>query len=93
VNSRRLIVTLYALLFVGLAVGAGALFIDARAEYNQLKLAEADAKRRLAEAQAELARRKQILERLQTDPEFVEKVIRQRLGYAKPGEYIFRYEK
>jgi cell division protein FtsB len=27
---------------------------------------------------------------LRTDPTYVEKVIRQRLGYAKPEEYIFR---
>ena len=93
VNSRRLIVTLYALLFAGLGVGAGAFFIDAREEYHQLKQAETDAQRRLAEAQTRLAEQEKILQRLQSDPEFVEKVIRQRLGYAKPGEYIFRYER
>jgi len=93
VKLRRLIITLYALLFAGLGVGAGAMFVDARAEYNQLKQAEADGKRRLAEAQARLAEQEKILQRLRTDPEFVEKVIRSRLGYARPGEYIFRYEK
>lgn len=92
-NSRRLIVTLYVLLFAGMGVGAGALFIDARAEYVQLKQAEADNQRRLTEAQAELARQEKILQRLRSDPKFVEDVIRKRLGYAKPGEYIFRFEK
>lgn len=92
-NSRRFIVTLYALLFAGMGVGAGALFLDARAEYLQLKQAEADGKRRLADAQARLAEQERILQRLRTDPEFVEKVIRQRLGYAKPDEYIYRFEK
>ena len=91
-NTHRLIVGLYALLFAGLGVGAGALFLDARAEYNQLKQIEATGRRRLAEAQARLAEKETILQRLRTDPEFVEKVIRQRLGYAKPGEYIFRFE-
>ena len=91
-NTHRLIVSLYALLFAGLGVGAGALFLDARAEYNQLKQIEATGRRRLAEAQARLAEKETILQRLRTDPEFVEKVIRQRLGYAKPGEYIFRFE-
>ena len=91
-NSRRLIVTLYVLLFAGLGVGAGALFIDARAEYLELKQAEADGKRRLAAAQLRLAEQERILERLRSDPEYVEKVLR-RLGYAKPGEYIFRFEK
>jgi predicted glycoside hydrolase/deacetylase ChbG (UPF0249 family) len=50
---------------------------------NQLKQSEAAGKRRLAEAQARLAEQERVLERLRTDPEFVEKVIRQRLGYAE----------
>ena len=32
------------------------------------------------------------LERLKTDPVFAEKVIRQRLGYARTGEVIFRFD-
>ena len=91
-NPRQLIFSLYLVLFVGLGAGAGALFLDARAEYNQLKLTEAASKRRLAEAQTRLAEQEKILERLRADPEFVEKVIRQRLGYTKPGDYIFRFE-
>ena len=91
-NPRQLIFSLYLVLFVGLGAGAGALFLDARADYNQLKLTETASKRRLVEAQARLAEQEKILERLQTDPEFVEKVIRQRLGYTKPGDYIFRFE-
>ena len=91
-NPRRLIVTLYVVLFLGLGAGAGALFLDARAEYNQLKQAEASSQRHLAAAQARLAEQERILQRLRTDPDFVEKVIRQRLGYTKPGDYIFRFE-
>ena len=30
-------------------------------------------------------------ERLQEDPRFVEKIARENLGYAKPGETIFRF--
>ncbi|MBP9914392.1 MAG: septum formation initiator family protein, partial [Opitutaceae bacterium] len=33
-----------------------------------------------------------ILDRLRNDPEYVEKVIRRRVGYAKPDEFIFRFE-
>lgn len=91
-NPRTLIATLYLVLFLGLGGGAAALFLDANREYKQLKQAEADGQRRLAEAQKRLADQQKILERLKSDPEFVEKVIRQRLGYAKPGDYVFRFE-
>jgi cell division protein FtsB len=33
-----------------------------------------------------------VLQRLRTDPAYVEKVIRRKLGYAKPDEFIFRFE-
>jgi cell division protein DivIC len=92
VNSRRLIISLYIVLFAGLGIGTGAFLRDALAEYNHLKQAETESQRRLADAQALLAKQEKILERLKTDPEFVEKVIRKNLGYTKPGDFIFRYE-
>ena len=30
--------------------------------------------------------------RLQEDPRFIEKIAREKLGYAKPGETVFRFE-
>ena len=90
-NSHRFILLLYVVLFAGLGTGAGVLFWDAREQYNKLKLDEADHRRRLAEAEARLAEQEQILKRLQSDPAFLEKVLR-RNGYAQPGEYIFRFE-
>lgn len=92
VNPRSLIVTLYVVLFLGLGGGALALLRDAVGEYNQLKVAEAASQRRLADVQARLVEQERVLVRLRTDPAFVEKVIRQRLGYAKPGEFVFRFE-
>jgi cell division protein FtsB len=92
VNPRSLIVTLYVVLFLGLGGGTAALLNDALREYRQLKVAEAASQRRLAEAQARLAEQEKILVRLRNDPDFVEKVIRQRLGYLKPGDFVFRFE-
>ncbi|MSU23745.1 MAG: septum formation initiator family protein [Opitutus sp.] len=89
-NPRRVLIALYAVLLVALGIGAGALFLDARAEYNQLKQAEAASRRRLADAEARLRAQEKILERLKSDPAYVEKVMRSR-GYARPGDTIFRY--
>jgi len=90
VNSRHFILTLYVLLFAGLGTGGGILFEDAREEYQQLKLTEAKNRQLLAEAEARLAAQEEILRRLQTDPVYLEKVLR-RNGYTKPEEYIFVY--
>jgi cell division protein FtsB len=86
-------ITLYAVVLSGLAIGAGDLFYEARQEYNKLKQDEARAQVRLAEAQARLEEQKVILERLKTDRDYVEKVLRRELNYAKPGEVIFLFPK
>ena len=91
-NLRKILLALYVLLIAGIGVAGAYLFLDARAEYNRLEQVESQNKRRLAEAQQRLADQQRVLERLRTDPAFVDKVIRKKLGYAKPDEFIFRFE-
>ncbi len=91
-NLRRVIVSLYLLVFLVIGAASGVYFWDAREEYNRLRQLEAISRRRLAEADARLREQEKILERLRNDPVYVEKVIRQRLRYAKPDEFIFRFE-
>jgi cell division protein FtsB len=86
------IISVCFLLFLSLAAGAGVFFLQTRREYNQLLLAEAESRRELTEAQQKLHEQERILERLRSDPAFVEMAIRRRLGYAKPDEMIFRFE-
>ncbi|HTO03017.1 MAG TPA: septum formation initiator family protein [Opitutus sp.] len=92
VGIRRIIVIVYLLLFLAVGAASGLYFWEARQEYNRLKVLEATSRRRLAEAEAKLREQEKILERLRNDPVYVEKVIRRRLGYAKPEEFIFRFE-
>lgn len=91
-KSRRLILSLYLILFAGLGVYGGYLFIDARAEYSRLEQVQAANQRRLAEAQERLASQEKVLDRLRNDPAYVDTVIRKKLLYSKPDEDIFRFE-
>jgi len=91
-NARRLVFSLYVVLFAGLGAAGCVLLEDAREEYNRLVLKEDENRRRLAEAETRLKQEEKILDRMRTDPAFVEKVIRQKLGFAKPDEFIFRFE-
>ena len=91
-NSRRFIVLLYVVLLTGFGVGAGALLIEAQREYDKLKKDQAASSAKLADARRRLLEQQRILERLRTDPVFVEKVIRSELGYSRPGEVIFRFD-
>jgi len=92
VNSRRAIVLLYVVLLTVFGVGTGLLFVEARGEYNALKEKQATIQRELAAARARLAEQDRFLQRLRADPVLVEKVIRQRLGYGRPGEVVYRFD-
>jgi len=92
VNSRRAIALLYVVLLAVFGVGTGVLFLEARAEYDALKRRQAASQRELAAARERLAEQERFLQRLRSDPLLAEKVIRQRLGYGRPGEVIFRFD-
>jgi cell division protein FtsB len=92
VKSRQVLLSLYLLLFLGLGITGAYLFMDARAEYNRLEQVRTANRRRLEEAEQRLQSQEKVLERLRNDPAFVDKVIRRKLGYAKPDEFIFRFE-
>jgi cell division protein FtsB len=92
VNSRRLVTLIYVVILGGLGLGGGIIFVDARAEYRKLQQAESELRRRLNEAESRLAEQERTLERLRTDKDYVARLVRQKLHYAKPGEVIFRFE-
>ena len=92
VNARRVVILIYTLLFFAVSAVFGVSLWQTRAEYLQLRAQEAASQRRLAEAEQRLKEQELILARLRTDPAYVERVIRQQLGYAKPDEFIFRFE-
>jgi cell division protein DivIC len=89
VSLRRIILSLYLAIFASLSVAAGLYFVDTQEQYHQLKLAETRNRRQLEKAEKDLEDQKRVLERLRTDPAYVERVIRSKLGYAKSDEMIF----
>ncbi len=91
-TSQRIIVLLYTVLLTAIGLGAGALFLEARAEFDKLKQDQAASAAKLSAARVRLQEQEKILERLRNDPVYVEKIIRIQLGYGKPGEHVFRFD-
>jgi cell division protein FtsB len=92
VNSRRLLLALFLLLLATLAAAVALFFVDTRQEYVRLRTMNLETRRHLEEAEARLRQQQVVLNRLKTDPAYVERVIRGQLGYAKPDEWIFRFD-
>ena len=79
-------------LFVAVALWATAFFVQMHRDLKALRAQEAAGQRRLAEAEARLQQQEKYLDRLKHDPALVEVLIRQKLGYAKGDEFVFRFE-
>ena len=92
VNLRNLIIGLYTVLFVAVGLWAVVFFLQIHRELTGIRAQEATHQRHLEEAKARLAEQQAYLQRLKNDPALVERLIREKLGYARPGEFIFRFE-
>lgn len=88
----RLLATFYAVLFLALSLFAGISFVQTYQELTNLRAQEAESRRRLADAEERLKEQERYLAQLSNDPEFVESVIRKKLGYAHPSEVVFRFQ-
>lgn len=89
---HRLVLVICAIVAVGVLAGLAVVLSRTRAEYALMQQREAQTRQRLAELELRLAEQETVLDRLRNDPGYVEQVIRRRLGYAKPEEFVFRFE-
>ena len=60
-------------------------------QYQNFKERENRIEAKLIQARKEFAQKEAYLSRLLDDPEFLERVVRERLGYARPDELLFRF--
>lgn len=91
-NLSKLILGLYLALFVGVTLWAGSFFVQVHRDYTALKAQETANERRLSEAENRLQAQEKYLDQLRHDPALVERIIRQKLGYARTQEFVFRFE-
>ena len=69
----------------------GAVFRPVLEDKASLEAKKAELEAKVADLESQLKELRENQERLESDPRFVEKVAREDLGYAKPGEMVFRF--
>jgi cell division protein FtsB len=89
---ERFVLFLFLGLFVAAGVGMTVLFRQTHREYATHKARKAYYEQRLSDGEAKLKEKEETLHRLHYDPAFIERTLRQRYGYAKSGELVFRFE-
>ncbi len=89
---RPLLVPCCLLLLTGGLTAVGALGWQMRREYLTKAAEETRVRERLAAVEAKLKANEAELERLRSDPAYVELQIRRRLGWARPDDLKFQFE-
>jgi cell division protein DivIC len=91
-NLWKFIQRISLILIVGLVIGIVVhLFLPLMARQKELRAREAELRLDIQKEAEALRMLRLQQEKLQEDPRFIEKIAREKLGYAKPGETVFRF--
>lgn len=91
-NISKVILGVFGALFAAVTLWAVTFFVQMHREITALRAQENLNQQRLAEAETRLKAQEKYLDQLRNDPVLVERLIREKLGYAKSQEFIFRFE-
>ena len=89
-KERVLLFMLLGLLCV-LVIFFGGLLLNTHREFQNFKTRQDRIESKLIQARKEFEQKEAYLTRLLEDPEFLERVVRERLGYSRPDELLFRF--
>jgi cell division protein FtsB len=88
----KLLIAALAILLVLGAAYAGKTIHETQLQVDRFRTDEEKVKSQLDDLKLKLDKNQEFLQRLQTDPAFLEHVARERLNYAKPDELVFRFD-
>jgi cell division protein FtsB len=89
-RERAIVFMLLGMLCV-LLVFFGGLVLKTHREYQNFKERENRIEAKLLQTRKEFDQKEAYLARLLDDPEFLERVVRERLEFARPDELLFRF--
>ena len=90
-RKERILFLMLSVFFLTLTIFFSSLLVKTNREYQhfQQRLARTEAK--LNQAQKEFQQKEIYMSQLLEDPEFLERVVRDRLSYSRPDEVIFKF--
>jgi cell division protein DivIC len=90
-RKERVILLMMMGVLLALIVFFSSLMVQTYREYKNFRVRELRIEAKLTQAQKEFEQKEMYLARMLEDPEFLERVVRERLGYARPDELLFRF--
>lgn len=90
--ASRILLILLVVVLSGVTTGLVLVWTQTRREYANFEQRRSQAEQQLAALRHERESKEAYLRAFLNEPEFVERVIRERMGYVGPGEIVFRFE-
>ncbi|HAV14330.1 MAG TPA: hypothetical protein DCX06_12680 [Opitutae bacterium] len=90
-RKERVIVLMLLGMLMVLVIFFSSLILQTYREYKNFRAREVRIEAKLTQARKEFEQKEAYLARLLEDPEFLERVVRERLGYSRPDELLFRF--
>ena len=90
--SSRILLGSLTLLLSGIVAVIVVMGLQIKREYAVVQQRHAELSDELTHLREERLEKEAYLRRFLKDREFVERVVRERLGYVEPGEVLFRFE-
>ncbi len=91
-NLTRFIVLLLTVALCVVAVSLTTVFLQTYREYQTFKAREAEYAAELVQVRREFEVKEEYLRLVLQDPDFLERVVREKLGYIHPEEMIFHFD-
>jgi len=88
---RNFILSLLGFILAGVVILFSVLLHQTYQEYQAFTAREAQLYSRLQQLQEENRSKQIYMEKLLNDPEFLERVVRERLGYSRPDDLLYRF--
>ena len=90
--ASRILLILLVVILSGVTTGLVLVWTQTRREYVAFEDRRIQTETYLVELRDEREAKESYLRAFLNEPEFVERVIRDRMGYLGPGEIVFRFE-
>ena len=90
--ASRILLILLIVVLSGVTTGLVLVWTQTRRELVAFEDRHAQTEQHLTELRREREAKEAYLRAFLNEPEFVERVIRDRMGYVEPGEVIFRFD-
>jgi len=88
---HQTLIAVLATVLLGILISLGVLLFQTNRELQVLQARQAEYRQTLLEKSANYQARHAYLKKMLTDVDFFEKVVRERLGYSRENEVIFRF--